>query len=558
MNLPNIKISIPYAVAILLIINAVFFTTQSNSIIIQLVISMVIFLYQLENDKIKKKLYNSQKQLTEDAKIFDKNIIVSETGLDGKITYVNQKFCDATGYSREELIGYTHKIIRDPDTPTLFYQKLWETITNGDIFQETFKNIKKDGTAFWMHSTISPIFTNGNISSYKAIRFDISERITAQKSILLKDAKLKEQSTRFEFAINSSRDGFWDYNITSKEFYLSSAWKKRLGFEKDENLTYLKYLSLMPEQYRFEHHIAMHDMLDECKSGSKFVHFKIRYPLITKSGEKLIIEDVGNTFFDSCKSPTRITGFHRDITDQERQSKIIESQNRVAAMGEMIGNIAHQWRQPIGAINNILNDLEIDIELDNLAQVDTQKILNTSNKIKEYTCHLSQTIDDFKELYSNEKRKTSFILTQLIKEALSIVEPEYKRNNIKIQLTKSHDTCNEYTGYERELLQVILNILNNAKDILIEKSIENPKVLITLTQENNNSIIIIQDNAGGIPEAIINKIFNPYFTTKHESLGIGIGLYMSKKIVMQYLQGSLEAVNESSGAKFIIKIPKEV
>ena len=496
--------------------------------------------------------------MRKDINIYDRNVIVSESDLNGTITYVNQKFCDITGYSKDELLGKSHNILRDAQTSQDFYKKLWDTIEAGKTFNGKFKNRKKDGSAFWVDSSIAPIFEGTKIVGYNAIRFDITNQVITQQNLDIKDAELKDQSNRFEFVINSSRDGFWDYDITKQEFYLSSGWKKRLGFSKSDKLTYLNYLSLIPDDHRFEHHEAMHDMLDEYPNNLEYVHFRIRYPLITKGGEKLIIEDVGDAFFDENRIPTRITGFHRDITDQERQAKIIESQNRVAEMGEMIGNIAHQWRQPIGAINNILNDVEFDIELEDMKELDVQKFLDTSNKVKEYTAYLSQTIDDFRQISSDEKTKTTFFIRTVIDEASNIVHQSYKKNHIKLQVIEFGEHLDEHIGYKRELLQVILNILNNAKDILVEKSIENPAVLITITQNRDNSSIILHDNAGGIPESIINKIFDPYFTTKHESVGTGIGLYMSKKIITEYFNGVLEVENENDGAKFTITIPKEV
>jgi len=126
------------------------------------------------------------------------------------------------------------------------------------------------------------------------------------------------------------------------------------------------------------------------------------------------------------------------------------------------------------------------------------------------------------------------------------------------QIIESSEKFSEHIGYEREFMQVILNILNNAKDVLVEKFTENPEVILTIMQNSDSSTIIVHDNAGGIPESIMKKIFDPYFTTKHESVGTGIGLYMSKKIITQHFKGVLEVENENSGAKFTITIPKEV
>ena len=547
---------------IVLIMHLILFTESLESFFIQIFLIIILFLHDRDAYYIKRKTEIFKTALEEDRSIFDRNVIVSESNEEGIITYVNDKFCEISGYSKEELIGRPHNILRSDDTPKEFYSDLWQTIESGETFHGKFKNLRKDGTPFWVDASISPMYKNNKIVGFKAIRFDITEQVNTEMGLKSKISKTKEllqtQSNRFEFAINSSRDGFWDYNIASQEFYLSSGWKKRLGFDSDAQLGYLDYLSLIPDEYRFEHHNAMHSIIEEYPNEDdvEYVHFRIRYPLLTKNGERLTIEDVGDAFFDKeTHLPTRITGFHRDITEQERQNKIIESQNRISAMGEMMSNVAHQWRQPIGAINNVLNDLEFDIELDELSQIDTQKVLDATQKVKNYTAHLSQTIDDFRSLSSDEKVKSEFRPIDILQEAQSIVQSEFNKHAIQL-ISSTNGECDcQYFGYKRELLQVLLNILNNAKDVLLEKSIENPLVKIGVVKSGVDLKIFIHDNAGGVPEAIKEKIFDPYFTTKHESVGTGIGLYMSKKIIQEHFDGTLEVDNVGDGARFEIVLP---
>ena len=552
-----------FFVIFILVNNIIFFTDNIYSTIIQIILIIAVFAHNKDDNILNDELLNSQMQLREDRNIFDRNIIVSESDLDGVITYVNPKFCEISGYTKEELLGQQHNILRAPETPTEFFKKLWETIENGETFYGILKNIRKNGSYYWVDMSITPVRRQGKTVGYKAIRFDITDQVLAKEGlkdeIHKREGELKLQTNRFEFAINSSRDGFWDYDVTNQEFYLSSGWKKRLGFKDNEVVTYLKYLELIPDENRFEHHQAMHDMLDEYpRNDVEYVHFRIRYTIITRAGEKILIEDVGDAFFDNNQMPTRITGFHRDITDQERQAKMIESQNRVAAMGEMIGNIAHQWRQPIGAINNVLNDLEFDIDLEELEEIPATQYLEISAKVKEYTAHMSKTIDDFRNLSSDEKIKSTFLITDVLEAAYDIVSVEYKEKNINFSVTRAGECNCEFIGYKRELMQVIINILNNAKDVLLEKNISNPRVLISLMKDDTNIKIMIHDNAGGIPEAIKEKVFDPYFTTKHESVGTGIGLYMSKKIITEHFNGSIYAENENSGAKFVIEIPRPI
>ena len=551
-----------FFVVFILLINMIIFTQNYVAILIQAILILAVIVHNEDDKILKKRLEETEAQLREDTSIFNKNIIVSESDLQGRITYVNKNFCKVSGYTEDELIGQPHSILRDPNTPKEFFANLWSTIQSGQTFHGIIKNITKNNTCYWIDTSISAIKVNSEIIGYKSIRFDITDKIlakeTLEKKITQNKNLLDEQSKRFEFAINSSRDGFWDFNVDNQDFYLSSGWKKRLGFQEKENVTYLKYLALIPDEYRIEHHNAIHDVIDNYPINSEYVHFRIRYPLVTKAGEKLLIEDVGDAIFSNTdKTITRITGFHRDITEHERQTKMIETQNRVAAMGDMMGNIAHQWRQPIGAINNILNDLELDIELEDLEQIDSNKFLEVSSKIKDLTAHLNDTINDFRDLTSNEKVKSEFMLKDVIEEARKIIESEYKKYNISFIIDTPKECSCQLNGYKRELLQVIINILNNAKDILIEKKILNPKIVFSLYKNDTSIFLSIHDNAGGIPETITEKIFDPYFTTKHESIGTGIGLFMSKKIVHEHFKGILEVINEGDGAKFIISLPRK-
>ena len=555
------RINSAHIIAIfLLIVNALFFTQNSFSITIQLIVAFAIALHHIDDLNIKKSLLSSENQLREDTNIFDKNVIVSETNLDGIITYVNQNYCSTTGYSKDELLGLTHARVKSDETDKRVYQELWQTLKEGKTYSGILQNKKKDGSFFWVDIHIIPIFLKGKKIGYKSIMFDITDKIVMQKdlssAIESQEQELQKQANRFEFAINSSRDGFWDYDLLNNEFYLSEGWKQRLGFKFDEKINYLDYLALMSDEYRFEHHQAMHDLIEQYPNELEYIHFRIRYQLTTNSGERLMIEDVGDVFFDKEQNPVRITGFHRDITDQERQAKIIESQNRVSAMGDMISNIAHQWRQPIGAINNTLNNIEFDIELEDLTQIDASVYLETSNKVKEYTAYLSQTIDDFRKLTSDDKHKTDFIVSHTISEAYKITQLEYEKNSIDFKFVEYGTQSSEINGYERELQQVLINLLNNAKDVLVEKEISKPSVHISIMNTQEHIQIIVHDNGGGVPEDIKEKIFDPYFTTKHESLGTGIGLYMSKTIVLDHFKGSFEIMNEGEGAKFIITLPR--
>ncbi|MBN2782925.1 MAG: PAS domain-containing sensor histidine kinase, partial [Campylobacterales bacterium] len=422
-------------------------------------------------------------------------------------------------------------------------------------YSNKFKNLKKDSTPFWVDIEIVPskIEKDGEIiDGFTSIMYDISDEVLSESGLI---NALIDKSSQFEFAINSSRDGFWDYELSTKRLFLSKRWKKRLGFEEDEDVTYIDYISLIPQKDRFEHHMAMDEIMDSSDDDTKSIHFRVRYPIVTKKGEHLIIDDTGDIFFDDDKNPIRITGFHIDSTEHEHQRKIIETQNRFAAMGEMMSNIAHQWRQPITAINNALNELEFDIELSELSEIDSKTFLELSSKIKSYTKYLNDTIDDFRKISSDSKEKKVFDIKNSIEDAFEIVKSEYKKHLIEFLFEQNSDITN-IKGYEREFKQVIINILNNAKDAYIGKDIDKKYVLVSIVESKENIKVYIQDHAGGVDEGIMAKIFDPYFTTKHQSVGTGLGLNMSKKIICDYFNGNIEVENIDGGARFIIVIPK--
>jgi len=233
-------------------------------------------------------------------------------------------------------------------------------------------------------------------------------------------------------------------------------------------------------------------------------------------------------------------------------------QSRIAALGEMIGNIAHQWRQPLNGIKIVASGIKFKIKNNLLS---TQQLEKDIAKIIEYTDYLSQTIDDFRSFFRSNKQKEHFDIVAIVQKALSLVEASYKSHNIHIIFTPPSQPI-FYYGYPNEFLQVLLNIFNNAKDILIDKTIRYVRVDIFETKKEIK--IRICDNGGGVPEDIMIKIFDPYFTTKHKAQGTGLGLYMSKEIIEKHFQGLLEVKNQEFkvkektfyGACFYIKLFK--
>jgi len=233
---------------------------------------------------------------------------------------------------------------------------------------------------------------------------------------------------------------------------------------------------------------------------------------------------------------------------KEQQAIMIEQQ-KLASMGEMIGNIAHQWRQPLNALGLVLQNMKKAYERDRLDDAYLEKSVN---KGKMLINRMSTTIDDFRNLIKSKKLKENFYIKDIVRDVLEMVEASLKNHNIEMEVN-----CNENLkiySYPNELFQVLVNLVNNSKDAFIgnEKS---GKIIINCYEEDNNIFIDVIDEAGGIPFENPNKVFEPYFTTK--DTGTGIGLYMSKMIIDQDMNGLLSVENIENGVKFKIKLPKE-
>lgn len=239
----------------------------------------------------------------------------------------------------------------------------------------------------------------------------------------------------------------------------------------------------------------------------------------------------------------------RDEVAKSRQKDLLLiQQSRLASMGEMIHNIAHQWRQPLNTLAVILANIQDDYKYNELSEESLSGAVAKSRKILN---QMSQTIDDFRNFFRSDKEAKPFDTVDIIEESLVVIDAALKNNNIEI--VKEYERPLPGYGYPNQLSQVILNLLTNAKDAVKERKSGSGKIVIRAFAENGDVRIDISDNAGGIDEAIIGKIFDPYFTTKES--GSGIGLYMARMIVEHNHGGTISAVNTGEGAEFTIRIP---
>ena len=240
-----------------------------------------------------------------------------------------------------------------------------------------------------------------------------------------------------------------------------------------------------------------------------------------------------------------------ELEKNKDKDKLIFQQNKMAALGEMLGNISHQWRQPLMEINSIFLPIEAKLSMD--IAIEKDELIQSINKLNEITKYMSDTIDDFRDFFATDKEKIEFQLLEQINSTINIISGVLKADNIKLDIIIKKNPI--LVGYKNEYSQVLINIISNARDILVQRKIKDPYIKISIYEENDNIITTIEDNGGGITVEPIEKIFEP-FSTYEKKNGSGLGLFMSKLIILNNMNGKLEANNTEHGAIFKIIISK--
>ncbi len=365
-------------------------------------------LYSQNEDKL-------ENQLKHFYNLVNQYIIMSSTDLIGNITQVTDAFCEASGYSREELIGQPHSIVRHPDMKDTLFQELWSKIQTGESWQGEIKNLKKDGSSYWVDAKILPTFNEDNVVvGYDAVRQDI----TAQKVL-------------------------------------------------------------------------------------------------------------------------------------EEQQQMLTQQSKSAAMGEMISMIAHQWRQPLQTISILVQKLPLTRMLgDDISDELLEQVLDDVNIQIDY---MTNTIEDFRDFFKPNKEKNEIDINELVLKAVDFLSYMLNLDSIHVNIQKTKDR--KIAVHVNEIIQVLINIIKNARDVMIDNELGNREINIITYVTDEYAVIEIEDNAGGIPPEIIGKVFDPYFSTKLNKNGTGLGLYMSKTIIEQHSLGKLTVSNSTLGAVFKIELP---
>lgn len=433
------------------------------------------------------------------------------------------------------------------------------------------------------------IITRNDIFAPEEVRKLRDNLIGITTSLLLRTSELRESESSFRTVVENVYDGISIHDLNGRFVYVNYRW--------------LNMFLLTPEEVD---HITIQDisagpmpveellpMWREILSGeTKFFDWRSRRPsdgtlfdaeiflcAIRFKGQDMIMacvrditerkiferelqqskDELETRVQDRTKELAQAFEELKNQTEQRlaavenlrRQEQLLIQQSRLAAMGEMMVNIAHQWRQPLNVVGLIVQGLSFSSRM---GAIDKQEIETQTAKAMELILHMSRTIDDFRDFFSPDKAKEQFSTKEVVDKVLSLLDGDLQILQVKVDTESEENECCYVEGFRNEFLQVVLNIVTNSRDALRDRKITDPKITIRLFKESGHSVLTIADNAGGIDEEIMDKIFDPYFTTKGPDKGTGIGLFMSKTIIEKHMGGTLRVKNTPDGAEFRIQI----
>ncbi len=481
---------------------------------------------------------------------------------DGRFSACNEAIVRMLGYPSKEAVLKAHPSELSPKYQPdgrASFEKAEEmmqiTIENG-YNQFEWVHTRANGERFWAEIVLTKINLHGKDIIHVVWR-DIHERKMLEEQIrelnLQLEQKVTQRTNEQQMLLSLFDKGEsvlfkWNNDEMWSVDYVSESVTKVLGYTQEEFLTHtVVYASCIhPDDIA---HVTKE--LEEAIKSQKEYFEHDPYRIFTKAGDTKWVHDSTVIVRNGQGEITHFLGYISDITDIKEKDKQLLQQSKLAQMGEMISMIAHQWRQPLNAISATANNLSLKLELE---EPDSAYCQQEIALICDYAQHLSRTINDFRSFFKHDKQKESVLLGNLVEETLKIVAISLKNHNIT--LTTDYRDKIPVNTYTSELKQVILNLIKNAEDVLLENSIENPEITIITENVDNSHRLIVRDNGGGIPDKMIDKIFEPYFSTKLEKEGTGLGLYMSKKIIEEHCGGTLEATNENGGARFTVTLPQ--
>lgn len=543
--------------------------------------------------------------------------VVVITDINAKIEYVNPRFYELTGYTSEEVIGKNPRILQSGFTPQETYEELWQTISTGAIWRGELCNKKKSGELYWELAIISPLYdTQGRVQNFVAIKEDITDKkikqieLERRSKILeffykISNSFIKEES--LQESLNSCADAMCEHlgAVIARIWLVDTDGSPTLAASRQcKGSKSVDFKHQIPPSAKVkeiiktkEPYMTNNFASDTTISGRQYAaqlncNSYIGFPLMIynevigvlsmfsdKSFDQFTIETIRgsadtmavgimkkqietelkakNKMLEDINQELRDVAL-REFKLREEKEQMLIQQSKMASMGEMLGMIAHQWRQPLNAIALLVQNLEdIDCKTEEDKVLVNETIQNTMKQVD----FMSKTINDFRDFLRPHKDIVTFNPCKYVRDVLSMIQSQLKINNVRVILKCDDNIL--LKGSPNEFMHVILNVINNSKDAITDRRAKGGlgmlqegiiNIEVFMDTEKDKTTIKISDNGGGIPDDLISKVFDPYFTTKHTREGTGLGLYMVKTIVEKHLNGTVSVKNIQEGFEITITI----
>jgi len=487
----------------------------------------------------------------------------------GYILEANLTVTTLLGTARNELISQpvTRYILRRDDQD-IFYLSSKRLFRTGEPQTRELQMVKKDGTPFWALLSMTGTPENTSNFIFRITINDISDRKRLEAEQKQAERKINELNLDFISFLENTTDlvYFKDKNLRYR--FCSQALANLTGHANWRDIVGKHTLDIFPDQiaqiYHEEDISIFHDGKsilnkdDPCQTSSGKAGRLItsKWPLKDIDGDVVGLFGISRDITELKMLEDELKQINltleqrvaREVQKNMEQERMLIHQSRMAAMGEMLDNIAHQWKQPLNALNLLLFNIKDAYQYNEMNEEFIDQVLADGTRL---VLNMSTTITDFRNFFQPDKEVKAFSVMDQIRQAIVLIQSDFDKNQIFIRIDAPDDLI--LYGFPNELSHVLLNLLSNSKDVILKHRPQVYSLDIVVTAQGDQGCIMVRDTGGGIPKEILDRIFDPYFTTKKE--GTGIGLYMSKVIIELHMKGSLTAKNIAGGVEFCIRVP---
>ena len=492
---------------------------------------------------------NEQKRLEYDLKKVEVSFSTTGDGLywidlQGNILHVNDAACNMLGYTYDELTSMNIPGL-DPNVNETTWEEVIRHLKSVKFIQLESLHLQKNGELKEVGITGNYFVVDDQEYIFATIR-DLTQTKQILRELEQSNQKYKESNNHLKRAEHLAKLGHWTLDLQTNVLF----WSDEIYtiFEIDQNKFGATYDAFLDAIHPEDRGIVNQAYSQSLKTQEKYQ--LIHRLLLNNNKIKYVLEQC-ETVFDPEGNPLSSTGTVQDITEMHETHQLFKMHTRQAQMGEMISMIAHQWRQPLAIINAITSQIRMKAMLSENEDI---VLINNLIKIEQQSAHLSQTISDYRDFFRPDKPIETISLSDLVNHALELVDHTVKSNGVTVRCCIHHPVHVEI--YRNELIQVIVSLLKNSFDAFEENDTSNRIIQIDISHDDDRyGILTITDNGGGINEEVLDKIFIPYFTTKNQSLGTGLGLYMSKLIIEEHCQGELNISSNKDKTTITLKLP---